>query len=82
MCSKDSTHLADYTGDSFRDLTRIARINENMWTELFFMNKEKLLAEMDAFINEFQFLRYCIENEDSEALKAKMEAVANQGKAK
>ena len=32
-CSK-SEHLVDYTGDSFRDLTRIARINENMWTEL------------------------------------------------
>ena len=72
MTCHDDRRLADFTGDSFRDLTRIARINENMWTELFFMNKEKLLAEMDAFINEFQFLRYCIENEDSEALKSKM----------
>ncbi len=81
MTCHDDEGLADYTGDSFRDLTRIARINENMWTELFFMNKEKLLEEMDAFITEFQFLRYCIENEDSEALKAKMRLSTERRKA-
>ncbi|MBP5590021.1 MAG: prephenate dehydrogenase, partial [Bacteroidales bacterium] len=43
MCCKDSTHLAEYTGDSFRDLTRIANINENMWSELFMMNRTELL---------------------------------------
>ncbi|MCR5603637.1 MAG: prephenate dehydrogenase [Lachnospiraceae bacterium] len=81
MTCHDDEGLADYTGDSFRDLTRIARINENMWTELFFMNKDKLLEEMDAFINEFQFIRYCIENEDSEALKAKMRLSTERRKA-
>ena len=35
MSCKESRHLVDYTGDSFRDLTRIAKINENMWSELF-----------------------------------------------
>ena len=34
MTCSDNTHLVDYTGDSFRDLTRIARINDAMWSEL------------------------------------------------
>ena len=72
MTCHDNHHLADYTGDSFRDLTRIARINENMWSELFFMNKEPLLNEMDAFIDELSLLRDMIKNEDAKALKDKM----------
>ena len=38
MCCKESEHLVDYTGDSFRDLTRIAKINDAMWSELFMLN--------------------------------------------
>ena len=72
MTTHDNHNLADYTGDSFRDLTRIARINENMWCELFFMNKDKLLHEIDAFVNELSQIRECIANEDSGKLKAKM----------
>lgn len=49
MCASDNTHLAEYTGDSFRDLTRIAKINEKMWAELFLWNKENLIAEIDQF---------------------------------
>lgn len=32
MDCSDNSHIVDYTGDSFRDLTRIANINENMWS--------------------------------------------------
>lgn len=72
MTCHDDPAIADYTGDSFRDLTRIARINENMWTELFFMNKDALLKEMDAFIDEFLSIRDNIKNENAAALKEKM----------
>lgn len=72
MTANDNENLKDYTGDSFRDLTRIARINENMWTELFFMNKEPLLHEMDCFIDEITRIRDMIANEKSEELKDKM----------
>ncbi len=40
MCANDNSSLCEYTGDSFRDLTRIARINDKMWAELFLWNKE------------------------------------------
>ena len=70
-CSK-SEHLVDYTGDSFRDLTRIARINETMWSELFLANREALLKEMKTFSDEFNALFDILLREDEEALKQKM----------
>lgn len=69
MTCKESKHLVEYTGDSFRDLTRIARINENMWSELFLLNKEELLKQMDLFLNQFQKLKDAIEKEDKESMK-------------
>ena len=49
MTCSDNTHLADYTADSFRDLTRIANINEVMWSELFLLNKEPLVAGIQMY---------------------------------
>ncbi len=72
MTCKDSEYLVDYTGDSFRDLTRIANINENMWTELFLMNKEYLLKEIDVFINQISTLRDYINNGDEDKIKEMM----------
>lgn len=70
-CSK-SEHLVDYTGDSFRDLTRIARINENMWSELFMLNKDALLSQMETFITEFNGFYELLKSEDTEKIKEKM----------
>ncbi len=72
MTCKDSEHLVDYTGDSFRDLTRIARINEDMWSELFLMNKEALLREIDGFSASLAHLREALRNEDAEEMKRMM----------
>lgn len=72
MTCENNEHIKDYTGDSFRDLTRIANINENMWAELFFMNKEALLKRIDSFIDEMTEIRTMIETEDEENLKDKM----------
>lgn len=70
-CSK-SEHLVDYTGDSFRDLTRIARINENMWSELFMMNQEELLRQMERFMKEMDVFYNILKEGDVEAMKEKM----------
>lgn len=72
MCCKESRHLVDYTGDSFRDLTRIANINENMWPELFAMNKEQLLAQMNLFEKEFGRLKNAIAADDIDTVKEMM----------
>ena len=67
MTSNGEENMEKYTGDSFRDLTRIAKINEVMWSELFLMNKEALLKQMDCFEAEFNKLRqYIVEDKREE----------------
>lgn len=72
MTCCDNKRLVDYTGDSFRDLTRIARINDAMWSELFNMNKEPLLRQMDAFMEEFGAFRKMLAEGDTEGMRQKM----------
>ena len=72
MTCKESEDLVNYTGDSFRDLTRIAKINEDMWCELFLLNKSELLSQMELFIEKFNELKEGIENSDTEKIKSIM----------
>ena len=72
MTCSDNEHLVDYTGDSFRDLTRIANINDLMWSELFMLNRESLLKYMDIFLAEFAALRDLISEGRVDELRAKM----------
>lgn len=67
-CNEDE-NLQNYTGDSFRDLTRIARINENMWSELFIDNKYPLIEQIDSFMLQMNDLRSMIAKEDVDGLK-------------
>ena len=61
--------LEDFTGNSFRDLTRIAHINENMWSELFLLNKKALLNEMELFARQFEKLKRSIADGDLDTMK-------------
>ncbi len=72
MCTSDDPDLVQYTGDSFRDLTRIADINDEMWSELFLSNREALLKEMDAYRTTFDRLYTYIENGDRENIRDMM----------
>lgn len=72
MTCRDSEHFIDYTGDSFRDLTRIAKINDEMWSELFLLNQEELLRQMDCFIKQFSALRDDIASGDKEKIREVM----------
>ena len=59
-----------YIGDSFRDLTRIANINEDLWDELFMNNKQYLLASIERFEEQLDILKNAIRDNDDETLKA------------
>lgn len=72
MNCKDSKDLVRFTGDSFRDLTRIARINDEMWSELFLLNKTELLKQMDLFASQFSRIRKAVANGDTDTLKEMM----------
>lgn len=70
MNANDDPHLVDYTGDSFRDLTRIAKINDRLWSELFFANREVLCDEIDAFTASLLDLREKLAAGDEAGLRA------------
>lgn len=57
-----------YSAGSFLDLTRVARLNENMWTELFLDNQKPLLDELDRIINSLQQYRDAIAGGDAQTL--------------
>lgn len=61
-----------YTGDSYRDLTRITNINENLWPELFVMNKDYLINHIDRFKSQMDLLKDAIETEDVETMQEMM----------
>ena len=69
MCASDNAELAKYTGDSFRDLTRIARINDKMWAELFLWNKDNLISEIDMFSDALATMRQKLVDDDREGLE-------------
>ena len=72
MTCNDKENMEKFTGDSFRDLTRIARINDLMWSELFVANKDALLEQMDLFMNKFNQLKSMLETEDIDGMRKMM----------
>ena len=72
MTCNDKENMEKFTGDSFRDLTRIARINDVMWSELFVANKAALLEQMTLFIDKFNELKTMLETEDIDSMRAMM----------
>ena len=69
MTCNDIEGLEKYTGDSFRDLTRIAKINDEMWSELFLVNREALLEQMDQFAAQFALMRQQLAEGDREGMR-------------
>ena len=72
MTCNDKENMEKFTGDSFRDLTRIARINDLMWSELFVENKEALLKQMTLFIDKFAELKEMLEKNDIDGMRKMM----------
>lgn len=66
---EEGRDTGSFIGDSYRDLTRIANINEDLWSELFLGNKENLLMSIENFEIELDKIKDAIENDDKEALK-------------
>lgn len=72
MTCNDKENMEKFTGDSFRDLTRIAKINDVMWSELFTANKDVLLEQMNLFIDKFNCLKTMLETGNIEEMRAMM----------
>ncbi|NME82899.1 prephenate dehydrogenase [Clostridium sp. SM-530-WT-3G] len=65
----EGRETGSFIGDSYRDLTRIANINEDLWSELFLGNKENLLKSIKNFENELDKIKNAINNDDKDTLK-------------
>ena len=72
MTCNDKENMEKFTGDSFRDLTRIARINDLMWSELFIANKDVLIQQMDMFMDKFAELKEMLEKDDVDGMRKMM----------
>lgn len=58
-----------YSAGSYKDLSRVACLNETMWTDLFFENKLNLIRELDIFINSIIEYRKALTDNDEEQMK-------------
>lgn len=63
---KYNTNL--FIGDSYRDLTRIAKINSKLWSELFLENKDNLIEKIETFQNKLNDIKEALINNDSNKL--------------
>ncbi|MFR4251380.1 MAG: prephenate dehydrogenase [Christensenellales bacterium] len=65
---EEGRDTGSFIGDSYRDLTRIANINETLWSELFLGNKKNLLRTIENFEKQLDLIKTAIENDDTQAL--------------
>ena len=65
----ENRNTGEFIGDSYRDLTRIANMNEKLWSLLFLGNKKNLLEAMNYFEAEFDKIKKCIEENDEKNLQ-------------
>ena len=57
-----------FSAGSYKDMTRVAWLNEQMWTELFLENKDPLLCELDQIISSLREYRAALAEEDRDTL--------------
>ena len=68
--SPEAQRRRGFSAGSFRDMTRVARLDEDMWTELFLADADFLTRELDIFIRHLDEYRVALENRDAETLRA------------
>lgn len=65
----EGRNTGEFIGDSYRDLTRIANINESLWSQLFLGNKKNLLEAINNFEKELDKIKLSLESDDKENLE-------------
>lgn len=67
--SPSAPNFQGFSAGSFQDMTRVARLNEDMWTELFLENREALVREIDTLVEELAAFAYTIRRGDRDNLR-------------
>ncbi|MFA6807691.1 MAG: prephenate dehydrogenase [Eubacteriales bacterium] len=71
--SVENENVLDFMGGSFKDMTRVARVNVPLWTELLIENRENILGKIDIFEKNITLLKNAINNRDEEELSYLLE---------
>ena len=66
--SETAKNHGGFSAGSYKDMTRVAWLNENMWTELFTENSDNLIKELDFIISSLGEYKSALENNDSDTL--------------
>lgn len=61
-----------FTGGSFQDMTRIAGVDERMWTQLYMLNQEYILEELDLLISNLSAYKEALIHNDESALSEEL----------
>ena len=69
-----SDNFKDFSGGSFQDMTRIAGVDETMWSQLYLFNRENILSQLDGLIEHLSEYREAIFEGKEERLKAQLKA--------
>lgn len=69
-----------FSAGSYKDLTRVAKLNETMWTELFLENEDNLINEVDGIIANLQKYSKALKEHDAVTLKLFSRRVASAKK--
>ncbi len=70
----DKYDTSHFIGDSYKDLTRIAMINETLWSELFLQNKDFLVKRINAFEDQLDILKEALRKKDKGKLEELMKS--------
>jgi prephenate dehydrogenase len=76
--SRSAKDCSPFTGGSFQDMTRVAPLDEKVWTELFLMNREALTGELSGLIERLQAYLSALEEKDGGSLKTLLAAGKEQ----
>lgn len=76
--TKSDPQMKHMIGDSYKDLTRIAMINETLWSELFLKNKDALLHAMDSFMIELETFKQALLASDETTIKQLMKQATHK----
>ena len=74
--SPTALEYAGFSAGSYKDLTRVAWLNEQMWAELFLENRDHLFHELDLFLTSLKEYRDALQSEDF----GKLQALLREGK--
>ena len=72
VLNEKSLNHDGFSAGSLKDMTRVSKIDENLWSELFLLNKEFLIEDIDVMIKNLKYLKSELKNDDLERLKAQL----------